>query len=122
MMARDDRFYAFIVDRTSRSRARIRRICVHKHWLRACAGLVVVLFGSAVFGLYGLTPHAAHLRIERENERLRAENQKQEEQLNNLNNRVETVEDTVGRLAEQRGVEDDGKNARRADRNTHRQG
>jgi murein DD-endopeptidase MepM/ murein hydrolase activator NlpD len=109
MMARDDRFYAFIVDRTSRSRARIRRICVHKHWLRAGAGLIVVLLGTAVYGLYGLTQHAVHLRIERENERLRAENRKQKEELNKLNNRVEAVEDTSRRLAEQSGVNNDGK-------------
>jgi len=42
-MTRDDRFYAFIVARTSRSRAHIRRICVHKRWLKASAiGLIDV--------------------------------------------------------------------------------
>jgi len=57
-MTRDDRFYAFIVARTSRSRAHIRRISVHKRWLRAsAAGLFVVLCGL-MYGFYGLTQQA----------------------------------------------------------------
>ena len=43
-MNRDDRFYAFIVARTSRSRAHIRRVCVHKRWLKASAlGLFAIV-------------------------------------------------------------------------------
>lgn len=104
-MTRDDRFYAFIVARTSRSRAHIRRICVHKRWLKASvAGLVVVLCGL-VYGFYGLTQQAEHLRIERENQKLRAENDKQRQELQNLNNRVDAVEDTSRKLAEVSGVE-----------------
>src|SRR5260221_2054973 len=98
-MTRDDRFYAFIVARTSRSRAHIRRICVHKRWLKAsAAGLFVVLCG-VMYGFYGLTQQAAHLRTQHENQRLRAENDKQRQELQDLNNRVEAVEDTSRKLA-----------------------
>jgi len=98
-MTRDDRFYAFIIARTSRSRARIRRVCVHKRWLKLSAlGLFAVMCGLA-YGFYGLTQQANHLRIEHENARLRAENEKQRQQLQNLNNRVEAVEDTSRKLA-----------------------
>lgn len=104
-MTRDDRFYAFIVARTSRSRAHIRRICVHKRWLKmSAAGLFVVLCGL-MYGFYGLTQQASHLRIERENQRLRAENDRQRQALQNLNNRVDAVEDTSRKLAEVSGVD-----------------
>ncbi len=80
-MTRDDRFYAFIIARTSRSRAHIRRICVHKRWLKASAlGLFTVMCGLA-YGFYGLTQQAAHLRTQHENQRLRAENDKQRQEL-----------------------------------------
>jgi murein DD-endopeptidase MepM/ murein hydrolase activator NlpD len=104
-MTRDDRFYAFIVARTSRSKAHIRRICVHKRWLKAsAAGLFVVVCGL-MYGFYGLTQQAEHLRIERENKRLRVENDKQRQQLQNLNNRVDAVEDQSRKLAEVSGVD-----------------
>ncbi len=103
-MTRDDRFYAFIVARTSRSRSHIRRICVHKRWLRVSALVLFALMGGLVYGFYGLTQQAQHLRIERENERLRAENEKQQRELQNLNNRVNAVEDTSRKLAEVSGV------------------
>jgi murein DD-endopeptidase MepM/ murein hydrolase activator NlpD len=105
-MTRDDRFYAFIVARTSRSRAHIRRICVHKRWLKAsAAGLFVVMCGL-LYGFYGLTQQAEHLRIERENRRLKAENDQQRKELQNLNNRVDAVEDTSRKLAEASGVDE----------------
>src|SRR5213594_4203130 len=103
-MIRDDRFYAFIVARTSRSRAHIRRICVHKRWLKASALVLFAVMCTLVYGFYGLTQQAAHLRIERENQRLRAENDKQRQQLQNLNNRVDAVEGTSRKLAEVSGV------------------
>jgi murein DD-endopeptidase MepM/ murein hydrolase activator NlpD len=111
-MTRDDRFYAFIVARTSRSRAHIRRVCVHKRWLKASAlGLLAVMCGL-VYGFYGLTQQATHLRIEHENQRLRAENDKQRQQLQNLNNRVNAVEDTSRKLAaEVPGVQDENQTA-----------
>ena len=111
-MTRDDRFYAFIVARTSRSKAHIRRICVHKRWLKAsAAGLFVVVCGL-VYGFYGLTQQAEHLRIDRENKRLRVENDKQRQQLQNLNNRVDAVEDQSRKLAEVSGVDNAAPSAR----------
>lgn len=104
-MTRDDRFYAFIVARTSRSRAHIRRVCVHKRWLRMSAVALFVLVCGLVYGFYGLTQQAAHLRIERENQRLRAENDRQRQALQNLNNRVDAVEDTSRKLAEVSGMD-----------------
>lgn len=106
-MTRDDRFYAFIVARTSRSRAHIRRICVHKRWLKASALLLIAVAASLVYGFYGLTQQAEHLRIEHENYRLRAENEKQRQQLQNLNNRVDAVEDQSRKLAEISGVKEE---------------
>jgi murein DD-endopeptidase MepM/ murein hydrolase activator NlpD len=105
MMVRDDRLYAFIVARTTRSRARIRRISVHKRWMKVFVSLSVVVLLGALYGFYGLTQHLMHLRIERENQALRAENEKQRKQLNNLNQRVEAVEESTRRLAEISGVE-----------------
>ncbi|MGB9179281.1 MAG: peptidoglycan DD-metalloendopeptidase family protein [Pyrinomonadaceae bacterium] len=109
MTFRDDRFYAFIVDHTSRSRSRIRRISVHKRWLKLSACMVAALMCAALYGFYGLAQQAEHLRIEHENSRLRAENEKQKQQLHNLNNRVEAVEHTTRRLVEQNGVSQDDK-------------
>jgi murein DD-endopeptidase MepM/ murein hydrolase activator NlpD len=111
-MTRDDRFYAFIVARTSRSRAHIRRICVHKRWLKLSAmGLFAVMCGLA-YGFYGLTQQATHLRIEHENQRLRAENDHQRQELQNLNNRVDAVEDTSRKLAaEVSGVQNETQTA-----------
>ena len=103
-MTRDDRFYAFIVARTSRSRSRIRRICFHKRWLKVSALALFAVMCGLVYGFYGLTQQAAHLRVEFENQRLRAENEKQRQQLQNLNNRVDAVEDTSRKLAEVSGV------------------
>src|SRR5947207_15076919 len=106
-MTRDDRFYAFIVARTSRSRAHIRRISVHKRWLKASAAGLFVVFCGLIYGFYGLTQQAEHLRIERENQRLRAENAKQQKELQNLNNRVDAVEDRSRKLVEESGVTKD---------------
>jgi murein DD-endopeptidase MepM/ murein hydrolase activator NlpD len=103
-MAKDDRFYAFIVSYTSRSRSQIRRICLHKKWLKRSAAAAFLLLCAALYGFYGLTQHAQHLRIDLENQRLRAETERQRQELNNLNHRVEAVEDTSRKLAEKSGV------------------
>lgn len=103
-MARDDRFYAFIIPHTSRSRARIRRICVEKKWLKLFAVMAATFFVCCLCGLYGLTQQVQHFRIEAENQRLRAETEKQRHELNKLSNRVEAVEDTSRKLAEKSGV------------------
>ncbi|HEV7746590.1 MAG TPA: peptidoglycan DD-metalloendopeptidase family protein [Pyrinomonadaceae bacterium] len=103
-MARDDRFYAFIIAHTPRSTAIIRRFCVQKRSIRLLALLLITLLACSIYGFYGMTQQAAHLRTEAENQRLRAENQKQRRELNELNNRVEAVEDTSRKLAEKSGV------------------
>ena len=103
-MAREDRFYAFIIAHTSRSRARVQRIRVEKRSVTIfCAALLLLAVGL-FYGLYGLTQQAAHLRTRFENQRLRAENERQRQELENLNNRVEKVEDTSRKLAEKSGV------------------
>lgn len=113
MMSSDDRFYAFIVARTSRSSSRVRRISLHKRWVKACAYAVAVLMGVAAYGIYGLTQQAIHLRVAEENERLRAENEKQRQQLNALNQRVDAVETVTRRLAETAGVESEQQTVQR---------
>jgi len=107
-MVRDERFYAFIVSYTSRSRSQIRRVCLHKKWLKLSALLALLVMGSALYGFYGLTQQASHLRIEMENQRLRAETERQRQELNDLNHRVEAVEDTSRKLAEKSGVVNNG--------------
>jgi murein DD-endopeptidase MepM/ murein hydrolase activator NlpD len=103
-MARDDRFYAFIIAHTARSSSNIRRFCVEKRSLRLLAFFAALVFCGSVYGFYGLTQQAAHFRTDFENQRLRAENEQQRQQLNALTNRVEAVEDTSRKLAEKSGV------------------
>ena len=106
-MAKEDRFYSFIIAHTSSSRARVQRIRVERKVVRvACAAVVIICTGLA-FGFYGLTQQAAHLQTEMENQRLRAENDRQRQELEKLNNRVEKVEDTSRKLAEKSGVVED---------------
>lgn len=107
-MPRDDRFYAFIIAHTSRSRARVQRIRVEKRVVTSFIAAVAVIALGLCYGLYGLTQQAKHLRTEFENQRLRAENESQRIELEKLNNRVEKVEDTSRRLAEKSGVVDQG--------------
>jgi murein DD-endopeptidase MepM/ murein hydrolase activator NlpD len=103
-MIKDERFYAFIVSSSSRSRSQIRRICLHKKWVKFSAALVLLMLCCALYGFYGLTQQGSHLRIERENERLRAETELQRQVLNELNDRVQAVEETSRKLAEKSGV------------------
>ena len=103
-MAGDDRFYAFIIAHTSRSSARIRRFRVEKRSLRLLAFSVIALLGASLYGFYSLTQQASHYRTEAENQHLRAENERQRQELNELSNRVEAVEDTSRKLAEKSGV------------------
>jgi murein DD-endopeptidase MepM/ murein hydrolase activator NlpD len=67
-----------------------------------------VIAVGLVYGLYGLTQQAAHIRIEIENQQLRVENERQRHELEQLNTRVEKVEDTSRKLAEKSGVVDPG--------------
>ena len=110
-MNRDDRLYAFFVAHTSRSRAQIRRICIHKRWLKVAGGALCLVLGAALFGLYGMFREAQHLRVERENLRLRAENRRQRQQLEKLEDRVDAIEDASRRIAEISGVAEEGKQA-----------
>jgi len=103
-MTRDDRFYAFIIAHTSRSRSQIRRFCVEKRWLKLFAGVISLLICASLYGFYGLTQQASHLRTQFENLQLRAENEQQRLELKQLSNRVEAVEDTSRKLAEKSGV------------------
>jgi len=103
-MTRDDRLYAFIVARTSRSRSKIRRISIHKRWLKAATALLCLVLCAALYGLYGMFREAQHLRIEQENSRLRVENEKQRRQLEKLETRVDAIEDTSRRIAEISGA------------------
>jgi murein DD-endopeptidase MepM/ murein hydrolase activator NlpD len=103
-MAQEDRFYAFIIAHTSRSRARVQRIRVERRVVSISCVIAAVVIAGLVYGLYGLTQQAAHLRTEWENQRLRAENASQKQELEKLNNRVEKVEDTSRKLAEKSGV------------------
>lgn len=103
-MTRDDRLYAFIVARTSRSRSKIRRISIHKRWIKAASALLCLVACVALYGLYGMFRVAQHARIEQENTRLRVENEKQRQQLENLENRVDAIEDTSRRIAEISGA------------------
>ena len=103
-MAKEDRFYSFIIAHTSRSRARVQRIRVERRVVSISVLLALIMIAGLLYGFYGLTQHAAHLRIEWENQRLRAENESQKQELARLNNRVEKVEDTSRKLAEKSGV------------------
>lgn len=107
-MAREDRFYAFIIAHTSRSRARVQRIRVEKRSVSIFCMILLLLGVGLFYGLYGLTQQAVHLRTEFENQRLRAENERQKLELEKLNNRVEKVEDTSRKLAEKSGVVENG--------------
>lgn len=103
-MARDDRFYAFIIAHTPNPSSRIRRFCVQKRALQASAFVAALLLCGSLYGFYGLTQQAAHLQTEAENQHLRAENDQQRRELSELNSRVEAVEDTSRKLAEKSGL------------------
>jgi murein DD-endopeptidase MepM/ murein hydrolase activator NlpD len=107
-MASDDRFYAFIIAHTPHPSARIRRFRVGKRSLKASAFVAVLLLCGSLYGFYGLTQQAAHLHTAVENERLRTENDSQRRELNELNTRVEAIEDTSRKLAEKSGLVGDG--------------
>ena len=103
-MLKDERIYAFIVARTSRSRARIRQISIHKRWIHASVCVLAVVLCAAFYGVYGLARQSAHLRIEQENDRLRRENERQREKLDQLENRIDAIETDARRLSEISGV------------------
>lgn len=106
-MAREDRFYAFIIAHAPHPSARIRRFRIEKRSLKLLAVFGALLLCGSLYGFYGLTQQAMHLRTEVENQRLRNENERQRLELNELNHRVEAVEDTSRKLAEKSGVVDE---------------
>lgn len=103
-MFRDERLHAFIVARTSRSRSRIRRISIHKRWLKASVCAVAVMICASLYGVYSLSRSFAQARLERENGLLRWQNENQRRQLDALKSRVEAVEDASRRLSQISGV------------------
>ena len=104
-MFKDERIYAFIVARTSRSRAHIRRISIHKRWVGASAFLALIVFCASSYGIYGLVSGGgAQLRIERENDRLRQENERQRRKLDQLKDRIDAIETDARRLSEVSGL------------------
>ena len=103
-MVTDERFYAFIIAHTSRSRSRIQRIRIERKTVSTALAVAVLIAAGSAYGFYGLTQQAAHLRTAFENQRLREENERQKQQLEKLNNRVDKVEDTSRKLAEKSGV------------------
>ena len=103
-MVRDDKFYAFIIAHTSRSRSRIQRIRIERKTVTTALAIAALIIAGSVYGIYGLTQQAAHLKTAFENQRLREENERQRQELEKLNNRVEKVEDTSRKLAEKSGV------------------
>jgi murein DD-endopeptidase MepM/ murein hydrolase activator NlpD len=107
-MNRDDRLYAFIVAHTSRSRSNIRRIGIHRRWLKIAPAVAIFLLCAAAYGLVGVYREGTHLRVERENERLKVENERQRRKLEQLEDRVDAIEDASRRLAEISGVTNDG--------------
>jgi murein DD-endopeptidase MepM/ murein hydrolase activator NlpD len=121
-MNRDERFYAFIVSKTNRSRSYVRRFSVHKRWVRFSALAAAVLFCAAAYGVYGLTQQAAHMRVEAENNRLREENERQRRQLQNLENRVDAIEDKSRKLSEMSGTPQDGQQQEQQEEGTSEHG
>jgi murein DD-endopeptidase MepM/ murein hydrolase activator NlpD len=107
-MNRDERLYAFIVAHTSRSRSTIRRIRIHKRWLKIAPVVALLLLCAAAYGLVGVYREGVHLKVERENERLRVENERQRQKLEQLKDRVDAIEDASRRLAEISGVTGNG--------------
>jgi len=114
-MMKDERIYAYIVARTSRSRARIRQVSVHKRWVKLGGGLATVVLCTALYGVYGLAQQAAHARIEKEYKRLRRENEQQRQKLDQLKTRIDAIETDARRLAEITGeAEEEGTSPRGA--------
>jgi murein DD-endopeptidase MepM/ murein hydrolase activator NlpD len=103
-MNRDDRLHAFIVAQTSRTRSQVRKISIHKRWLKIAAACFAALMLTAVYGIYSAIRRANELHVELENRRLRTDNEKQRDQLNELKSRIDALEDKSRRLAEATGV------------------
>ena len=64
-MAREERFYAFIIAHTSRSRARVQRIRIEKRVITIFSGICLLVALGIVFGFYGLAVDPEMLLIAR---------------------------------------------------------
>ncbi|MCA1816089.1 MAG: M23 family metallopeptidase [Acidobacteria bacterium] len=106
-MKTDDKLYAFIVAHTSRSRSTIRRIGIHRRWLKVAPVMAAFVLCAAAYGLFGVFREAVHLRTARENARLRQENEQQRQKLEQLKDRVDAIEDASRRIAETAGVSEE---------------
>jgi murein DD-endopeptidase MepM/ murein hydrolase activator NlpD len=106
-MKKDDRLYAFIVAHTSRSRSTIRRIGIHRRWLKVAPVIAALLLCAAGYGLVGVYRESVHQRTERENARLKVENEQQRQKLEQLKDRVDAIEDASRKLAETAGVSEE---------------
>lgn len=103
-MARDDRFFAVTVANANGPRSSIRRFTLKKHWIKF---LVVLGLGFIFFltlGFYGLFQQTNHLRTKRENSELREENEKQQQQLRELNQRINAIEQKSKEFEEMTGL------------------
>lgn len=109
-MTRHDCLYAFLV--FHKSRPRIHRISIRSRHIKALLCIFSVLFCAAFYGLYSLSQQAVQLRLKRDNNRLRMENENQRQQLNSLQTRIEAVEDASRRLADISGVTEGSEEAR----------
>src|SRR5262245_57974513 len=68
-MVKDERFYAFIIAHTSRSRSRIQRIRIERKTVTTALLIAALVTAGSLYGIYGLTQQAAHLKTAFENQR-----------------------------------------------------
>jgi len=103
-VVRDDRFFAVTVANASGPRSSIRRFTLQKRWIKYIT--IFSLFFCLILGLgfYGLFQQANHLRIERDNSKLREENLKLQQQQQELNKRLEAIEKQSETLEEMSGL------------------
>jgi murein DD-endopeptidase MepM/ murein hydrolase activator NlpD len=103
-MARDDRFFAVTVANANGPRSSIRRFTLKKHWIKFLIVLVLGLGFFITLGFYGLFQQTNHLRTKRENSELREENEKQQQQLRELNQRINAIEQKSKQYDEMTGL------------------
>lgn len=102
-MGRDDNYFAFVFTSAATTRSRINRFTFHRNWLFVIGLVALVGAGVIAFGLYGLAQRALHQQTAQENLILRERDEAQQQQFNQLNERVKAVEEKSRRLAEMAG-------------------
>lgn len=103
-MGRDDNYFAFVFTSASNTRSRINRFTFHRNWLYVIGLVALGVAGLVVFGLYGLAQRALHQHTAQENLILRERDQAQQQQFNQLNERIKAIEEKSRRLAEMAGT------------------